>query len=242
MNALHLIRLRIEPAALMRFAHGQDVLDRHDEGHGYAMHAWLAAMFGTFAPQPFRYFEERGELLGHSASDANALLEHAQAFAPPEAFGALQAGSLAGKPMPAAWREGQRLAFEVQTTPIVRTTQGVEKDALLHTLDRLGDAAPPRGSDALNQLREDTYRTWLRRQWGEALELDELNITALARLRLMRRKHDDARTRHTLERPIVTFAGQGRIRDPEAFARLLARGIGRHRAFGLGMILLAPPR
>lgn len=241
MNPLHLIRLRIEPAALMCFAQEQGVLDRHDESLGYAMHVWLAAMFGAHAPQPFRYFEERGELLGYCNAKADDLLSHAQAYAPPTAYPALRPEALASKPMPEHWNEGQRLAFEVRATPIVRSTKGVEKDALLHALERLGKQAPPPGSDALRQLREDTYRSWLHRQWGDALELDTPDITAFARQRLMRRRHDDKRTRHTLERPIVTFRGQGRIRDPEAFARLLARGIGRHRTFGLGMILLAPP-
>jgi len=37
-------------------------------------------------------------------------------------------------------------------------------------------------------------------------------------------------------------AGTGvlQVRDSAAFAALLARGIGRHRAFGFGMLLLKP--
>ncbi|MFG1478963.1 type I-E CRISPR-associated protein Cas6/Cse3/CasE [Xanthobacter sp. V4C-4] len=31
------------------------------------------------------------------------------------------------------------------------------------------------------------------------------------------------------------------VRDAEAFGVLLARGVGRHRAFGYGMLLLSPP-
>ena len=31
------------------------------------------------------------------------------------------------------------------------------------------------------------------------------------------------------------------VTDPDAFAALLARGVGRHRAYGYGMILLRPP-
>jgi len=31
------------------------------------------------------------------------------------------------------------------------------------------------------------------------------------------------------------------VRDPTGFAALLARGVGRHRAFGFGMLLLRPP-
>ena len=32
------------------------------------------------------------------------------------------------------------------------------------------------------------------------------------------------------------------ITDPTAFADLLARGVGRHRAYGYGMLLLRPAR
>jgi len=31
------------------------------------------------------------------------------------------------------------------------------------------------------------------------------------------------------------------VQDPQAFAALLARGLGRHRSFGYGCLLLAPP-
>ncbi len=242
MNPLHLLSLRIHPPGLMRFAHARGLLDRQDAGMGYALHAWLVAMFGEHAPRPYRYFDARTELLGYGRAEAQILREHAQAFAPADAYAALVPHTLVSKPMPNTWREGQRLSFETQTTPIVRTAQGVEKDALLHALDQLGAQAPERGTQALHALRETTYQDWLHRQCGEALAFDTLLITGLLRQRLMRRRHDAERRRHILERPIVTFSGQARIRSPQAFADLLARGIGRHRAFGLGMILLAPPR
>ena len=39
-----------------------------------------------------------------------------------------------------------------------------------------------------------------------------------------------------------TVEGTLTVGDPDAFSRLLARGIGRHRAFGFGMLLLRPAR
>jgi CRISPR system Cascade subunit CasE len=35
--------------------------------------------------------------------------------------------------------------------------------------------------------------------------------------------------------------GELTVADPDAFSALLARGVGRHRAFGYGMLLLRPP-
>jgi CRISPR system Cascade subunit CasE len=41
--------------------------------------------------------------------------------------------------------------------------------------------------------------------------------------------------------PDLTVRGQLRIKQPLAFQALLARGLGRHRSFGFGCLLLAPP-
>ncbi len=43
-----------------------------------------------------------------------------------------------------------------------------------------------------------------------------------------------------LTRPEVRFSGVLRIVNPEAFPRVLARGVGRHCGFGFGMLLLKP--
>jgi len=41
--------------------------------------------------------------------------------------------------------------------------------------------------------------------------------------------------------PDLTMRGQLRVEVPVAFDTLLARGLGRHRSFGFGCLLLAPP-
>jgi CRISPR system Cascade subunit CasE len=45
----------------------------------------------------------------------------------------------------------------------------------------------------------------------------------------------------THEKPDVTLRGRLSITDSAAFADLLRRGVGRHKAFGFGMLLLRPP-
>jgi CRISPR system Cascade subunit CasE len=45
-----------------------------------------------------------------------------------------------------------------------------------------------------------------------------------------------------LERPDAVFEGRLAVADPDAFRARLARGVGRHRAFGFGMLLLRPAR
>jgi CRISPR system Cascade subunit CasE len=45
---------------------------------------------------------------------------------------------------------------------------------------------------------------------------------------------------HTITGPDAVFKGEIQVTDGEAFARLVTRGVGRHRAFGFGMLLLKP--
>ena len=46
--------------------------------------------------------------------------------------------------------------------------------------------------------------------------------------------------RPRIDGPDVTVDGTLEIIEPEAFANLLIRGVGRHCAFGFGMLLLRP--
>lgn len=48
------------------------------------------------------------------------------------------------------------------------------------------------------------------------------------------------RPRVSLTRPAALLQGEMIIQDGDQFQALLARGIGRHRAFGFGMLLLKP--
>jgi CRISPR system Cascade subunit CasE len=67
-------------------------------------------------------------------------------------------------------------------------------------------------------------------------------VEAQRRSILVRRTHGTARRSHLTERPDVLFGGTIEVTDAQAFPQLLERGVGRHRAFGFGMMLLRPPR
>ena len=77
--------------------------------------------------------------------------------------------------------------------------------------------------------------------WQGAVELLDVQLSAFARSKSVRRiqaSADQGRKGHASEGPDATLTGHLRITDPTAFAHLLARGVGRHRAFGFGMLLL----
>ena len=110
---------------------------------------------------------------------------------------------------------------------------GREIDALL--------AAPP-GSD-----RQAVYREWtltaLARAGGATPVPDSIVLRAVRRSRLHTGDNVGRGRRGgaaPVEGPDVVVDGLLEVANPAAFCALLARGIGRHRSFGFGMILLAP--
>ena len=232
MSALHLVRLPLDPPRLLRFAfeHG---IRQEDETLGYTLHAWLAALFGEAAPKPFRYFDARREVLGYAREDAATLMARAEQHGSLGALAALDQANVESKAMPAAWQPGQRLHLEVLVCPVSRKDDE-EKDVYLRALDNLGDAAP---------ARSEVYRQWFLRHWEGIADFEHVELQGMrARVPLVRRARNGANRLTHVERPQALFAGNAVIRDAERFQALLARGIGRHRAFGFGMILLAPPR
>jgi CRISPR system Cascade subunit CasE len=135
--------------------------------------------------------------------------------------------------MPSEWRSGLRLRIDVLACPVSRN-RGIEKDIYLREIERANPS--PRS-------RESVYLDWFRQQWEGVVEFDSLSLTAFRRGMLLRRGHESGgdRTSHALERPRAQFNAIATISDGGAFHERLVRGIGRHRSFGFGMVLLARP-
>lgn len=239
---MHLIEL-LDAAALTRFAWQQGhaaMQSQSDEDFGYAAHAWLAATLGDLAPRPYRLMESRRglRLLGYAAGPITHLAEHALTFAQPAALGVCDWSTAAGKAMPDAWSAGRRLGFEVRACPVSRGER--ERDLYLVEIE----AAKAEGRDPAS--RADIYGRWLIGQLqrdGAAVAAPQgITLAGFRRVHSLRQMRSGEGRRHRgVERPDALFTGELQIHDPAAFARLLARGIGRHRTFGFGMVLLRPP-
>jgi CRISPR system Cascade subunit CasE len=237
---MYMIDLPLDAAALTRFAWRQGHAGGRnpgDEDFGYAAHAWLVAILGEQAPRPFRLMETRTglRLLGYAAVGADARTQHACEFSLPDAFAVCDWSAAAGKALPATWATGRHLGFEVRACPIVRGER--ERDAYLVEVDQAkAEGREPAG-------RTQVYIHWLQRQLerdGAARAVTEtLNLVGFRRVRALRQSRIGQRHRG-LERPDALMTGELVVGDPDAFARLLVRGIGRHRAFGFGMLLLRP--
>ena len=223
--------------------------ERQPSDLGDALHGLLRAAFGDAAPQPFRYLDERQGLLAYTRMDAEAMRRYvalADALVA-QTLGLGASGVQDGfrlRPFPTQWPAGHVLGFEVRVCPTVRTADG-ERNAYQRT-DELEDDVPAR--------REAAYVQWLRdrlevhegrtRQcWQGAVDLlADVHLAAYQRQRTTRRTQSSdgqKRERHVIDSPDAVLKGHLRVRDPVAFAHLLARGVGRHRSFGFGMLLLS---
>jgi CRISPR system Cascade subunit CasE len=242
---LHLLHLPPDPVALAAWATRHGLLSP-DGDHGYALHALLAAAFDGAAPQPFRYLGGAQGLLAYTATAPERLRE-AAALAPPDIAKALGLEALTTRPFPSQWHGGHRLGFEVRLRPVIRAKDGRERDAFLHAIETTPtDEAPDDGRSHLAK-REQIYLQWLARQLeatGAArLEPDSVRMEAFRLTRVLRKgraKEDGRRPGGAFTGPDALIKGDLRVTDGPAFAELLARGIGRHRAFGFGMLLLRP--
>lgn len=249
---LSMLRLSLDAAHLARISRQLGLPPTHEDV-GFLVHSLLARLYGESTVQPFRVLSESRRwvtVLGYTRESKEGLRQHAESFADPSDFEACRWEDLAAKPMPPRWEPDRRLGFEVRVCPVVRlsastevrgrdgTTHryaaGSEVDAWLHRrfFRPLDEEAEP--------SRETAYGDWLRERTDGAVEMGSAQTTRLRRMRLVRRGHGKERKVHVLERPDVTLRGTLTIRDGEGFEHLLAKGIGRHKAFGFGMLLLKP--
>ncbi|WP_022949628.1 type I-E CRISPR-associated protein Cas6/Cse3/CasE [Methylohalobius crimeensis] len=235
---MYMIELKIDQAAWLRFLH-REGLD--DEDFGYGLHAWLKAAFGELAPKPFRLFLKRPRplrVLAYSTVDAAALRDRLTNFADPAVYAACPPEYVDSRKMP-QWQSGRRLAFEVLCCPVRRrsTTSGVrEKDVFLVHADH---------TPKKNILdRTSIYRQWLEEQFSTAAQIHDLRLEGFQLIRQTRRTQtkNHQRKRFHPMRPQALLRGECVIQEENKFFQLVARGIGRHRAFGYGMLLLRPPR
>ncbi len=246
---LHLLHTRPDArllAAWVAQRHARH--ERQASDLGDALHGLLRAAFGDAAPQPFRYLDERQGLLAYTPLDAEAMAAQV-ALADPLAAQTLGLGASAQhegyrlRPFPTRWAAGQVLGFEVRARPTLRAAKG-EQDAFLHAVAQ-AEGAPLQ--------REAVYARWLREHlapregapreaWQGAVEVLDVQLAAFQRLAIVRRPQSqagEARRGRAIDGPDALLKGHLRVQEPAAFAELLARGVGRHRAFGFGMLLLS---
>lgn len=236
-----MLQLPLIAERLERFGSGLGLWRSGDGDGGYLLHALLTALFGAAAPKPFVLQQRVGRpptLLAYAPHDLPHLSETAMLKADPDVYRIVDWDHAAAKPMP-AFRTGQRLGFSVRVRPVVRVGRahpvfgaGAEVDAFLVRAEADREAPKPD--------RVAVYRDWLAARISIAgAMLDDMQLAGQRRTSLTR-KNADGERRSRAQQIDVDLAGLLTVTDPAAFRGLLARGVGRHRTFGFGMLLLRP--
>lgn len=242
MTSLRMMEIRPNLRALLTFLDGRGLVTRRgNEDFGYGLHAWLKDAFGEMAPKPWRLFMDRRRpprVLGYCQNDAESLQQRIEEFADPTSHAVCShtENAIASRLMP-SWQPGRRLGFEIQCCPVGRQARtGVEKDLFLLRADRAGQ-------DTVD--RSEVYCDWVRKRLERdgAAEVRTVHLGGFRLVRMLRLKQRRSghRRHRYLTRPQALLRGEITVHDPEAFTELLAHGVGRHRAFGYGMLLLRPP-
>ena len=245
MPDFYMVQARLDPGRVFALCKRRG-LPLRDVDLGYAVHCMLGELFGDLAPKPFslRSLERTGiplELLGYATAPAEQLRGRADAYAEPELHAGLDWSTFASKQMPETLPTG-RVGFELRACPVVRKSTSSEKHRAGAEVDAFVDACWRETGD-VSVSREEVYREWLGRQLeNSGASLLRAELAAFRLNRVTRRTHETKRSSDTRRRPDALFRGTLEVKDGSTFLDAVHRGIGRHRAFGFGMLLLRPER
>jgi CRISPR system Cascade subunit CasE len=229
-SGLHLTRARVAlgcPPASERGATAE-----------YLLHQAIADLFGDR--------DDRGYLWRELQSDGLAadVLVLSAAAPDPNAGPAMPAHrrvtSLVTRPFRPELVVGQRLDFElrVNATRVV-TTAGVDDLMAVTEGPRkrrydVWDVVFSDGPRAEVRMA-DVYAAWLRERLSDVADVGEVAVTERRALRVRR---------SVRQAPVTVIAtnlvGELTVRDPHRLASRMGAGIGRARAFGCGLLCLAP--
>lgn len=209
------------------------------EDIGYWSHLALQGLWGDVAPAPFRVLPSQNgawfTILGYmEKKHAENLVENGQLNAPPDLASGIDWSELKSKTMP-KFRAGQVLNFDLFACPVKRCGDrhhtrrpGAEVDAFLFYKDQ--------GSTL---SREEIYQQWLESKFVDrGAKILSISSIQTQLKRCIRRTHADERQARRMLIPGTTWQGTLQVDDPVLFGHLVAGGIGRHKGFGFGMMML----
>ena len=251
----HLIHALINMRDFNRWAGERGLVQRGAFDEGYALHILLSAMFGKAVLQPFRLFasERRrsAALYAYADIDAKVLQQTAAAVGATRLHRSdrsttdsietdalslrARAASRLRYPAPARASTGPDPNGPAERTPATEGSGSGRIPTGGHATIPQGWADPAAAASKNGVTRESVYTDWLIERLGAAASVEQCNLAAF------RRNHAIRGAERTLEGPDTTLHGTLAVSDPTVFAQILRNGIGRHRAYGYGMLLLRPP-
>lgn len=244
-SPLYMHQLTFPLSDVFQFASHRDLLLPHmDADMGYILHCMLYELFSPdLAPSPFSVRENEGgtlRMLAYSRSGSEELSRKAQSYPGDFVQDRFLPLSLRTKQLPDRFPSGQGYRFELRTLPVVRKARGADRpgaelDVYLREVEKQDTDDNEEGK--LDRMK--IYRSWLNDRFEclSSVRLQNCDVKQF-RLREMLRT-DGAGDKRKITRPDVRYDGQLEVTRPEqVHEELFERGVGRHRAFGFGMVLL----
>jgi CRISPR system Cascade subunit CasE len=243
---MYLHRLTMNSARVRDYATRRH-LARHDADDGYVMHAALVAVFGESAPKPFALEHELDAVrleardpvvLLHSALTREQLEERAD-----EEQGRMIDWRRSSTRVLPALPAGREVAFHARVAPVVRSRCGAAPapgKARAKSTEMDAYLAAKQRSETGEVNRVEVYREWLARCLGDTATVVAFELRDSRVERVVRRGYRGAEHRevHALSLPLAVMRGVVRVEDEDGFRALVERGLGRHRAFGYGLMLV----
>ena len=243
---LYMARFPVDQRRLYEFARRRGIsLDVSDAG--YTLHCILTELFGPeFAPKPYAAQPATGAILpvlAYTGLTKNELEARAKECSINGTYSLVDWNGFSVKAMPAHWLAGRQFGFEVRVCPVERKNKAGE-------FNRHAGAEVDVYLGHVFKHKKDIDRGMVYGQWtksmmekplpehAQAVRVIEITTRGFRRVTFIRRDRD--RKAVSKERPEAFVTGILEVADSAAFAALLQRGIGRHRAFGFGMLLLKP--
>lgn len=206
---------------------------------GYLVHSALKELFGKHAPSPFAIMEnnDKGlEVLSYADCSHERLRDYIRESSPDYLKKSIHQGLILSKKMPEVFPRGQSFNYRVRLCPVIRKARGSGPKAGSEMDVFLTEVEKNRKGAGLN--REEIYKEWFEKtiRRKECAECQTVRIAGMKLDKFIRR--DRERKAKTVLRPNVVFEGIWTVTKPDSFRDLIRRGIGRHKAFGFGMVLL----
>lgn len=130
-------------------------------------------------------------------------------------------------------KENMILKFSVKLSPTISVNNKI-KDVFLYHIERYGS------EKALDRL--SVYENWFLNKLEGCKVLSELDMPMFDIVSQVRKKgkKDSKYLSHSFKSPVVVLTGVIQIKDPVKFLELIKFGFGRQKAYGFGMMKLAP--
>jgi CRISPR system Cascade subunit CasE len=157
-------------------------------------------------------------------------------FADPVFASVIHGTDSSSKAMPARIPDECALRFRIRVRPVVRTGKGPDGAAA-----RERDAYSVGTAAATLDARAACYAAWLSDRLAQTARVEQCELERYQRTRLLARDRSVGSSRpRVVDGPDAVLAGRLVVTAGDQFLERVVTGIGRFRAFGFGMMLLAP--